>query len=141
MYCSVQACCFPIMLMLNLLACSLFYVAQNSVLHCFSGVRDFDSLAANTKEKLFTQTRAMKKGLEMEPVSAAEYKDVTGNEVCCCRFVINPHVPHLGASPDWKMRDRSSAPTYGLLESSVQTGETESKTVHTCTTRLMAPML
>lgn len=42
----------------------------------------------------------MKRGLEIEPVAAAEYKDITGNEVYPCGFVINHHAPHLGASPD-----------------------------------------
>ncbi|XP_067295947.1 uncharacterized protein [Pseudorasbora parva] len=81
-----------------------------------SRVRDFDSLADNLKEKRFTQTKAMKRGLEMEPVAVAEYKEITGNEVYPCGFVINPHAPHLGASPDGKVRDLSAAPTYGLLE-------------------------
>ena len=39
----------------------------------------FDSLAANMKEKLFTRTEVMKRGLEMEPLAAAEYKYITGN--------------------------------------------------------------
>lgn len=52
----------------------------------------------------------------MEPVAAAEYKEITGNEIYPCGFVINPHAPHLGTSPDRKVRDISTAPTYGLLE-------------------------
>lgn len=57
----------------------------------------------------------MKSGLEIEPVAADEYKDITGNKVYPCGFVINPHSPHLD-SPDRKVSDFSAAPAYGILE-------------------------
>lgn len=42
-------------------------------------------------------------------VAAADYKDMTGNEVYLCRFVINPHVPHVGALPGRKVHDFNSS--------------------------------
>lgn len=58
----------------------------------------------------------MKQGLELEPVAAADYQDLTGFEIFPSGFVINHHAPHLGASPDRKVIDPSASPTYSLLE-------------------------
>lgn len=80
-----------------------------------SRVADYNVLAANLKKKI-VQTKVMKRGLEMEPVAAAEYQDLTGYEIFPCGFVINHHAPHLGASPDRKVIDPSASPMHGLLE-------------------------
>lgn len=80
-----------------------------------SRVADYNVLAANLKKKI-VQTKVMKRGLELEPVAAAEYQDLTGYEIFPCGFVINHHAPHLGASPDRKVIDPSASPTHGLLE-------------------------
>ncbi|KAK5859273.1 hypothetical protein PBY51_003353 [Eleginops maclovinus] len=80
-----------------------------------SRVADFIVLAENLKKKV-VQTKAMKRGLELEPVEAAEYQALTGFELFPCGFVINPQAPHLGASPDRKVIDPSASPTHGLLE-------------------------
>ena len=59
----------------------------------------------------------MKRGIEQEPVAAAEYTTVTGNPVYACGFVVNPHAPHLGTSPDRKVIEKNGESTnYGLLE-------------------------
>ncbi|XP_016115987.1 uncharacterized protein [Sinocyclocheilus grahami] len=80
-----------------------------------SRVADFSTLATSMqKQKRSVQTQAMKRGLELEPDAAAQYEQETGNHVFPCGFVINPHAPHLGASPDRKVVDSSGA--LGLLE-------------------------
>ncbi|KAL2095624.1 hypothetical protein ACEWY4_007772 [Coilia grayii] len=56
----------------------------------------------------------MKRGSEMEPVAAAEYSALTGNQVFRCGLAINPYAPHLGASPDRKVC-APSEPALGLL--------------------------
>lgn len=80
-----------------------------------SRVADFNVLADNLKKKT-VQTKAMKRGLELEPVAAADYQDLTGFEIFPCGFVVNHHAPHLGASPDRKVIDPSASPTHGVLE-------------------------
>ncbi len=80
-----------------------------------SRVKDFESLAASLLNKKCVQTKAMKRGSEMEPVAAAEYSTLTGNQVFACGLAINPHAPHLGASPDRKVCVESE-PALGLLE-------------------------
>lgn len=80
-----------------------------------SRVADFNSLATSMqKQKRSVQTQAMKRGLELEPSAAAQYEQVTSNRVYPCGFVINPHAPHLSASPDRKVVDSTGA--LGLLE-------------------------
>ncbi|XP_062401123.1 uncharacterized protein LOC134092340 [Sardina pilchardus] len=81
-----------------------------------SRVKEFESLATNLMERKSVQTKAMKRGLEMEPVAAVEYSALSGNDIYPCGLVINPHAPHLGASPDRKVCDLSATPTHGLLE-------------------------
>ncbi|XP_046874101.1 uncharacterized protein LOC124466343 [Hypomesus transpacificus] len=78
---------------------------------------DFDSLAAElTRNKKTVQTKAMWRGIEMEPVAAAKYTALTGTVVLPCGFVVNPNAPHLGASPDGRVIDQSEDSPYGLLE-------------------------
>ncbi|XP_056312920.1 uncharacterized protein LOC130228515 [Danio aesculapii] len=75
---------------------------------------DFNSLATSMQKRKIVQTPAMKRGLELEPVAAAQYEQITNNQVYPCGFVINPHAPHLGTSPDRKVVDSTGA--LGLLE-------------------------
>ncbi len=80
-----------------------------------SRVADFSTLATNMqKQKRSVQTQAMKRGLELEPDAAAQYEEETANRAFPCGFVINPHAPHLGASPDRKVAE--STGVLGLLE-------------------------
>ncbi|KAL0151644.1 hypothetical protein M9458_053045 [Cirrhinus mrigala] len=80
-----------------------------------SRVADLNSLATSMqKQRRSVQTQAMKRGLELEPDAAAQYEQVTSNHVYPCGFVINPHAPHLGTSPDRKVVDSTGA--LGLLE-------------------------
>ncbi len=53
---------------------------------------------------------------ELEPVAAAQYTEVTGNQVYMCGFVINPNAAHLGTSPDRKVLQLGYNKSYGLLE-------------------------
>ncbi|XP_049326742.1 uncharacterized protein LOC125787031 [Astyanax mexicanus] len=81
-----------------------------------SRIADFECLATNMqRQKKTVQTLAMKRGLQMEPIAAAEYEQLTGNRTLPCGFIINPHAPHLGASPDRKVVDNSGL-LQGLLE-------------------------
>lgn len=57
------------------------------------------------RKKRAVQTQAMKKGLEMEPITAAQYEQITGNHTLPYGIIINPHASHLGASPDRKVVD------------------------------------
>lgn len=76
------------------------------------------SLAASLKNTVPVQTKAMKRGIELEPIAATQYTKLTGNLVYPCGFVVNPHAPHLGTSPDRKVIERGAreSPSYGLLE-------------------------
>ena len=60
----------------------------------------------------------MKRGVELEPIAATQYTKITGNQVYPCGFVVNPHAPHLGTSPDRKVKEQigNESPQYGLLE-------------------------
>lgn len=60
---------------------------------------NFESLASNIKKEP-RQTKAMKRGIDFEHTAAMQYSDVTGNTVFPCGFVVNPHAPHLGTTPD-----------------------------------------
>ena len=78
---------------------------------------DHDTLAARLKGTGSVKTKAMKRGIEQEPVAAAEYTKVTGNSTYPCGLVVNPHAPHLGTSPDRKVKEGEGETTnYGLLE-------------------------
>ena len=78
---------------------------------------DFEQLAISMlRKKKSVQTKAMKRGLVLEPVAAAQYTEVTGNQVQMCGFVVNPNAPHLGTSPDRKVIQSGDNKTYGLLE-------------------------
>ena len=77
---------------------------------------DFESLAVRLVNPRCVQTAAMKHGLEFEPVAARSYCEITGNSVYMCGFVINPHAPHLGTSPDRKVHDNFTDMHFGLLE-------------------------
>lgn len=78
---------------------------------------DHGILAAKLKCTESVKTKAMKRGIEQEPVAAAEYTKVTGNPVHPCGLVVNPNAPHLGTSPDRKVTERKGESTnYGLLE-------------------------
>lgn len=76
---------------------------------------DFESLASELQRKSI-QTQAMKRGIELEPVAAKLYCDVTGNEIFPCGFVINSNAPHLGCTPDRRVTDPNADPCHGLLE-------------------------
>lgn len=90
-------------------------LTSSSFKRIFSRRADFEQLATiMQRKKKNIMTKAMKRGLELEPAAAARYTAITGNEVQACGFVINPHVPYLGASPDRRVRSENE--TYGLLE-------------------------
>ncbi len=78
---------------------------------------DYQQLATSMLRKKKTlQTKAMKRGLELEPVAAVQYTEVTGNQVYICGIVINPSAAHLGTSPDRKVLQLGYDKSYGLLE-------------------------
>ncbi|KAK6490660.1 hypothetical protein HHUSO_G5263 [Huso huso] len=79
-------------------------------------VKDFERLAKTLCSYKPIQTKAMKHGLEHEPVAAKLYSEITGNNVYMCGFVVNTHAPHLGTSPDRKVYDPSEIQPYGLQE-------------------------
>ncbi|KAF4118710.1 hypothetical protein G5714_000761 [Onychostoma macrolepis] len=96
---------------------STFYRASDFIpfKRIVSRVADFSTLATSLqKQKRSVQTQAMKRGLELDPDAAAQYEQETGNHAFPCGFIINPHAPHLGASPDRKVVD--STGVLGLLE-------------------------
>ncbi|KAK0151329.1 hypothetical protein N1851_007528 [Merluccius polli] len=76
---------------------------------------DQESLAANLKSATKVQTKAMRRGVVLEPIAATQYTKLTGNVVYPCGFVVNPHSPHLGTSPDRRVKERGEG-SYGLLE-------------------------
>ncbi|XP_056138304.1 zona pellucida sperm-binding protein 3-like [Lampris incognitus] len=81
-----------------------------------SRVADFETLATRMQRpKRTVQTQAMMRGIELEPIAAIQYEEVTGHSVSTCGFAINPNAPHLGASPDRKVAD-DSGQLQGLLE-------------------------
>ena len=49
------------------------------------------------------QTKAIKRGIALESTAATKYSELTGNVVLPFGFVVNPHAPHLGTSPDRKV--------------------------------------
>lgn len=53
-------------------------------------------LAASIKTTAPVQTKAMKRGVDLEPIAAAQYSEVTDNLVFPCGFVVNPYALHLG---------------------------------------------
>lgn len=75
---------------------------------------DFEGLALRLKEASRKTTRAMRRGLAQEPIAAQRYTAITGNQVFPCGFVVNPHAPHLGTSPDRRVVEEEDA--CGLLE-------------------------
>lgn len=75
---------------------------------------DHEQLSRSLKRTASGQTKAMKRGLEQEPIAASHYTKITGNVVYPCGFVVNPNAPHLGTSPDRKVLDKEGC--YGLLE-------------------------
>jgi len=78
---------------------------------------DHEKLAKSLKSAGSVQTKAMKRGIEQEPIAAVHYTKLTGHQVYPCGFVVNPNAPHLGTSPDRKVIERGSeSPNYGLLE-------------------------
>ena len=63
------------------------------------------------------KTAAMKRGLKYEPDVAKFYFDTNTVNIYKSGFVINPSVPFLGASPDYKVYDPSDPISpFGLLE-------------------------
>ncbi|KAK0134419.1 hypothetical protein N1851_007030 [Merluccius polli] len=72
---------------------------------------DFDALAVRFKDTSSKQTKAMRRGIELEPVAAQQYSVITGNLISPVGFVVNPHAPHLGTSSD-----RRSDGSYRLKE-------------------------
>lgn len=92
-------------------------LTSSSFKRVYSRKADFELLATSMQRKKKTvQTKAMKRGLELEPVAAAQYTEVTGNQVHMCGFVVNPNAPHLGTSPDRKVLQNGDDKSYGLLE-------------------------
>ena len=79
---------------------------------------DHEKLATSLNSAASVQTKAMKRGVEQEPIAATQYMKLTGNLVYPCGFVVNPDASHLGTSPDRKVIERggSESPSYGLLE-------------------------
>lgn len=65
----------------------------------------------------------------MEPVAAAKFIAVTGNDVLPCGFVVNRTAPHLGASPDRRVVDQSEDPAVASKKLNAQT-KTHVKTAH-----------
>ncbi|KAF4112071.1 hypothetical protein G5714_006866 [Onychostoma macrolepis] len=59
---------------------------------------DFDTLAVRIKGTSKMQTKAMRRGVELELVAAQQYSNVTGNLVYPCGFVVNPML-HTLAHP------------------------------------------
>ncbi len=91
-------------------------LTSSSFKRVYSRKADYEQLATSMLRKKTMQTKAMKRGLELEPVAAAQYTEVTGNQVYMCGFVINPNAAHLGTSPDRKVLQRGYNKSYGLLE-------------------------
>lgn len=91
-------------------------ITSTSFKRVCSRVKDFEKLAADMTAKQTIQTKAMKRGIQLEPVAAAEYEKLTGNKLFPCGLIINHHAPHLGASPDRKVVDLTADPVHGLLE-------------------------
>ena len=77
--------------------------------------KDFESLAKRLSSPRSIQTAAMKHGIAQEPHAAKLYSEITGNNVYLSGFIVNPHAPHLGASPDRYVYDVTTG-SYGLLE-------------------------
>lgn len=91
-------------------------LTSSSFKRVYSRKADYEQLATSMLRKKTLQTSAMKRGLELEPVAAAQYTGVTGNQVYMCGFVVNPNTRHLGTSPDRKVLQRGCDKSYGLLE-------------------------
>ena len=86
----------------------------SSVFKCICSRRaDFGALAVRLKATSGKQTKAMRRGVELEPEAAQKYTVITGNLVSPVGFVVNPNAPHLGTSPDRRVKDGTS---FGLLE-------------------------
>ncbi|CAM4530439.1 unnamed protein product [Leuciscus chuanchicus] len=80
-------------------------LTSSSFKRIFSRRADFEQLATiMQRKKKNIMTKAMKRGLELEPAAAAQYAVITGNEVQVCGFVINPNAPYLGTSPDRRVK-------------------------------------
>lgn len=62
------------------------------------------------------QTKATKRGLELEPQVIRQYADTFDVNVLACGLIIHPDAPHLGASPGGKVVDPGEDPPYGLVE-------------------------
>lgn len=62
------------------------------------------------------QTKAMKRGQQLEPEVLRRYADTFNVNVYRCGLIIHPVAPHLGASPDGKVVDPTEDPPYGLVE-------------------------
>lgn len=48
----------------------------------YSRKADYEQLATSMLRKTTLQTKAKKKGLELERVAAAQYTEITGNQIC-----------------------------------------------------------
>lgn len=77
---------------------------------------DQESLKANLKSATKVQTKAMRRGVVLQPIAATQYTKLTGNVVYPCGFVVNPHSPHLGTSPDRKVIEKGEGKSPRLLE-------------------------
>ena len=77
---------------------------------------DFESLASTLRKQKSIQTKAMSRGIQLEPEAATLYSEVTGNTLFTCGFVVNTNAPHLGCSPDRRVTDLNADPRHGLLE-------------------------
>uniref|UniRef100_A0A671S172 YqaJ viral recombinase domain-containing protein n=1 Tax=Sinocyclocheilus anshuiensis TaxID=1608454 RepID=A0A671S172_9TELE len=62
------------------------------------------------------QTKAMRRGVELEPEVLRRYAETFNVNVLPCGLIIHPEAPHLGASPDGKVVDPNEDPPYGLVE-------------------------
>lgn len=62
------------------------------------------------------QTKAMRRGMELEPEVLRRYAETFEVNFLPCGLIIHPDAPHLGASPDGKVVDPNEEPPYGLVE-------------------------
>ena len=75
-----------------------------------------EKLAQDLVKTKSIQTKAMRYGLEQEPVAARNYAETFGRNIYMVGFVVNPSAFHLGCSPDRRVYDPDATDPRGLLE-------------------------
>ena len=80
--------------------------------------KDFEGLAKTLCSTSHRTTQAMRDGLADEPKAAESYVTMAQNNlnIYPCGIVISPWAPWLAVSPDRKVYDPNSTPSFGLLE-------------------------